>query len=218
MQRGVSRCVMDISGQSSGTDHIRTRSAEVCQLLKRPLEDQSNCVCSTLMYLFSPPPRYCKERSITCWNFSLKSLLCKNNQLPCVQSMSVITTHGNSFHPFEHSTPFLSPSEEKVKWPHMSQSVTSMLSGGWCMRAEIASAETADHTRTHRCTQTQDWWMTQVFGPELGLTAREQMNSCRGPRRRPAGDDLQLQQLDVFIACSLVSYYKTHSGLFQLFS
>lgn len=89
----------------------------------------------------------------------------------------------NSFHPFEHSAPFLPPSEEKVKWPHMSQSVTSMLSGGWCMRAEMASAETADHTRTHRCTQTQDWWMTQVFGLELGLTAREQMNSFRGQRR-----------------------------------
>lgn len=87
MQRGVSRCVMDISGQSSGTDHIRTRSAEVCQLLKRPLEDQSNCVCSTLVYLFSVPPRYCKESSITCLNFSLKSLLCKNEQLSCVQSM-----------------------------------------------------------------------------------------------------------------------------------
>lgn len=39
MHRGVRRCVMDISGQSSGTDHIRTRSAEVCLPLKRPLEE-----------------------------------------------------------------------------------------------------------------------------------------------------------------------------------
>lgn len=43
----------------------------------------------------------------------------------------------------------LSLCEEKVKWPHMSQNITSLLSGGWCMRAEMASAETADHTHTH---------------------------------------------------------------------
>lgn len=99
-----------------------------------------------------------------------------------------------------------SPVEEKVKWPHMSQSVTSLLSGGWCMRAEMAGAETADHTRTHRYTQTQDWWMTRVLGPELGLIAQEQMNGFGRSGRRLAGDDLQLQQLDVFIVGRIVSF------------
>lgn len=34
MQSGTSLGIMDISGQCSGTDHIRTSTAEVCQVLQ----------------------------------------------------------------------------------------------------------------------------------------------------------------------------------------
>lgn len=48
--------------------------------------------------------------------------------------------------------------------------------------------------------------MTRVLGPELGLIAQEQMNGFGRSGRRLAGDDLQLQQLDVFIVGRIVSF------------
>lgn len=164
MQSGVTLCIMDISGQNSGTDHVRTRSVEVCQLLQTSISKPIKlCLLNTAVFV-----HWARETSVTNWNcgFDFLFLLwCDTNhtyyvkryqmqQLFCVQSMSTVITHGNSFHlsvhPSEHSAVFLSLSlcEEKVKWPHMSQSITSLLSGGWCMRAKMASAETADHTHT----------------------------------------------------------------------
>lgn len=130
MHRGPSRCVMDISGQSSGTDHIRTRSAEVCLLLKRPL-DQSNCICPTLPYLFTAPLRCCRESLLNFYfpnpPYVRKSSCSVSAVRAPAPHMETVFTRLRAALPFSLSFP---PSEEKVKWPHMSRSVTSALSGG----------------------------------------------------------------------------------------
>lgn len=135
MHRGVSRCVMDISGPSSGTDHIRTRSAEVYLLLKRPLEDQSNCICPTLVYLLTAPLRRRRESPLNFY-FPNPSYV-RQKQLLCEHGVSTGVSTWKPFSPIreQHSLSpflsfFLSPSEEKVKWPHMSRRVTWALSGG----------------------------------------------------------------------------------------
>jgi len=75
----------------------------------------------------------------------------QNIWVSCVESMSTMITLWNSFYKSEDSAGFLpislSLSEEQEKWPHMSQSVTCLMSGGWCMGTKMASAETADHTQ-----------------------------------------------------------------------
>lgn len=56
MQSGVSLCIMDISGQSSGTDHIRTRSAEVCQLLQTSISRPIKlCLLNTRVFVQCAP-------------------------------------------------------------------------------------------------------------------------------------------------------------------
>lgn len=70
MQKGVSLCIMDLSGQSTGTDHIRTRSAEVCQLLptsiSRPIK---LCLLNTGAFVHCAPKT--QKRKFT-WSFVLK--------------------------------------------------------------------------------------------------------------------------------------------------
>lgn len=52
MQSGVSLCIMDISGQSSGTDHVRIGSAEVCQLLHTSISGPVNlCLLNTREFI-----------------------------------------------------------------------------------------------------------------------------------------------------------------------
>lgn len=206
MKRGVSRGVMDISGQRCGTDHIITTTAEVCQLLKCPLEDQSKCVCSTLIHLFAAPAR--QEMDLLLVGISsLKSLLWRIMWTDAATvlhvSNSIITTHGKQSSPVwaQHFLPpFLSPSAEKVKWPHMSQSVCLPLSGRWCMRTEISMLN-QQTTLTHTNTRITD--DTSIHGPDLGFIAWQQGNFFRLVRKWQAGD-LQLQQVDVFSNCGLV--------------
>lgn len=56
MQIGVSLCIMDISGQSSGTGHIRTRSTEVCQLLQTSISGPIKvCLLNTCVFVHHCP-------------------------------------------------------------------------------------------------------------------------------------------------------------------
>lgn len=120
---------------------------------------------------------------------------------------------------------FLSPSMEKVKWPHMSQSVILLLSGSWCMRTKMGSAETADHTHT-----THVWWNTwhkylvQDWGSVLGITWT--VVGVRGGNWLERGDELQLQHRCAFrslVSCdkavlvSLKSLANRHFSSFSFF-
>lgn len=67
---------MDIS-----TDHIRSRSAEVCQPLRHPL-------------------------GRPCWVTLVFYLLKFGFETPVFKGTGLAATHGNSFHPFEQHSPF----------------------------------------------------------------------------------------------------------------
>lgn len=56
MQGGVSHGIMDISEQSFGTDHIRTSSAEVCQVLQTSISRPIKlCLLNTYAFVHSTP-------------------------------------------------------------------------------------------------------------------------------------------------------------------
>lgn len=169
MQSGVSLCIMDISGQSSGTDCIRTRSAEVCQLLQtsisRPIKlcFLNTCICSLR-------PKDTVEKLLLLAEIAVWSRQ-YTNAAAVLCEKSTISTHGNSFHPSEHSTPFLSFSfrgEGKVA-SYVTKRHFSVVRR--LMYEDRNGQCWTSRPHTHRYTQTQDWWMTQVLGPELRLTA-----------------------------------------------
>lgn len=102
MQSGAGLCIMDISGQSFGMDHIKTSSAEVCHPLltsiKKPIK---RCFLNTASSVYS-------TRKILLWNFyfNLKSLFCYNaSKIPFVSifkqtfPFSIWAQHASPFSP-----------------------------------------------------------------------------------------------------------------------
>ncbi len=171
MQSGVSLCIMDISGQSSGTDHIRTRSAEVCQLLQtsisRPIKlcFLNTCICSLRPKDTVEKLLLLAEIALWSWQFA--------NAAAVLCAKGTIATHGNSFHPSEQSTHFL-PFSFRGEGKVASYVTKCHFSAVRRLMYEDRNGQcwtSRPHTHTHRYTQTQDWWMTQVLGPESRLIA-----------------------------------------------
>lgn len=173
MQGGVSHGIMDISEQSSGTDHIRTSSAEVCQVLQTFA--QHLCICSQ----HPKDPVEKLLRVIFVW--SNKNLLLRAQPSQCTNPLAV------PLGKCRHCT-----------WKWFSsiweqQGLSPALSLFFWREGKVASYVTKHHftavgrvmyedrngqcwnsrphTRTQTHTQTQDWWMTRVLGPELRLVA-----------------------------------------------
>lgn len=182
---------------------------------KHPLVDQSNCVCSTLMHLFTAPQRSRREASQSHWFLSGATKICyyvlnlRSAQIPLGKCRHCTWKWFSSIWEQQGLSPALSLffwREGKVAsyvTKHHFTAVGRVMyedRNGQCWNSR-------PHTRTQTHTQTQDWWMTRVLGPELRLVAWWLIKDFK----RWRGDDLQLQQL-VLNGSSLCFYEKTHSG------